>query len=116
MTGHSDGRSAISPAPREPADDAAPSSGDRRLDGNAMAGPLRELFSVDVVSAQCACAQCGATAPLAEHMVYADAPALIVRCRTCTGVVLRYAGDRRRMRLDLSGARLLVVSTDDATP
>lgn len=40
----------------------------------------------------------------------ADAPALVVRCPNCAGVVLRYASSGSRLRLDLTGARLLTVT------
>lgn len=81
----------------------------RTLDGNAVTGPLSELFAVDLVPAQCTCAHCGATAALAAHLLYADSPALVLRCPGCTGVVLRYSSAGGRIRLDLTGARLLVL-------
>ncbi|MFS0700841.1 DUF6510 family protein [Cellulomonas sp. 179-A 4D5 NHS] len=92
-----------------------PTSPDRRLDGNAAAGPLSELFAIDLTTATATCGHCGGTAALAAHDVYADAPALVVRCRGCTEVVLRFAADARTLRVDLSGARLLVVPRPDAT-
>ena len=87
--------------------------GDRRLDANAAAGPLTELFTVDLTVAMATCAGCGNTAPLAAHPLYADAPALVVRCPNCTGVVLRYASSDGRLRLDLTGARLLTVTISE---
>ena len=93
-----------------PADRTAAGALDsRRLDGNAAAGPLRELFAVDLLAAACTCAHCGGTTALAEHLLYADAPALVLRCPTCAGVVLRYASGSGRIRLDLAGSRLLVL-------
>lgn len=89
--------------------------GDRRLDGNAAAGPLRELFAVDLSAAECTCAHCGAIGPLAEHEVYADCPALVLRCRHCSGVVLRFSSVAGVLRLDLSGGRLLVVRPSSVT-
>ena len=82
----------------------------RRLDANAAAGALAELFTVDLTVAMATCAGCKNTAPLASHMLYADAPALVVRCPNCTGVVLRYASSGGRLRLDLTGARLLTIT------
>ena len=64
---------------------------DRRLDGNALTGALLELFAVDLVPAECTCAHCGRTGPLAQHDLYADSPALVLRCVGCAGVVLRYS-------------------------
>jgi Family of unknown function (DUF6510) len=82
---------------------------DRKLDGNALAGPLAELFTLDLAAAIVTCAHCGSSGPLAAHHLYADAPALVVRCPTCTGVVLRYASDRHGLRLEMTGTRLLTV-------
>ncbi|HEX2291315.1 MAG TPA: DUF6510 family protein, partial [Pseudonocardiaceae bacterium] len=48
---------------------------DRRLDANAAAGPLAELFTVDLTTAVATCAGCGNSAPLAAHLLYADGPA-----------------------------------------
>lgn len=83
--------------------------GSRALDGNALTGPLLELFALDLVPALSTCAHCGATAPLAAHDLFTDAPALVLRCRDCTGVVLRYGTAGGRVRLDMSGCRLLVL-------
>jgi len=85
----------------------------RRLDGNAAASTLAELFAVDLTEARSRCASCGSTAMLGAHHLYADAPALVLRCPSCTGVVLRFAAQRGRLVLDLSGAQLLVVPVPD---
>jgi antirestriction protein len=81
----------------------------RRLDGNALGGPLGELFAADLTAATVTCAHCGGAAPLATHQVYADAPALVVRCPGCTGVVMRCASDQRGIRFEMTGVRLLTV-------
>ena len=81
----------------------------RRLDGNAAAGTLTDLFAVDVTAAWSRCASCGTTSMLGAHHLYADAPAVVLRCPTCTEVVLRFASRNDRMLLDLRGAALLVV-------
>ena len=91
------------------ATDAVDDPDDRRLDGNALTGALLELFAVDLVPAECTCAHCGRTGPLAQHDLYADSPALVLRCVGCAGVVLRYSSAGGRIRLDLSGTRLLVL-------
>lgn len=80
---------------------------DRRLDGNAAAGPLGELFAIEVTAIRSTCASCGAVAPLGAHLLYADAPALVLRCPTCSGVVLRYSTAGDRLRLDISGVAFL---------
>jgi hypothetical protein len=85
----------------------------RRLDGNEAAGSLADLFAVDLTEARSRCASCGNTAMLGAHHLYADAPALILRCPSCTGVVLRFAAQPGRLLLDLRGAQLLVVPVTD---
>jgi hypothetical protein len=85
---------------------------ERRLDGNAVTGALAELFAVDFVPADCTCTHCGRTGPLAQNDLYADSPALVLRCVGCTGVLLRYSSAGGMIRLDLSGTRLLVLRLD----
>jgi hypothetical protein len=87
----------------------------RRLDGNAAAGTLTDLFAVDLTAARSRCASCGTTSMLGSHHLYADAPALVLRCPTCTEVVLRIASRDDRMLLDLRGAALLVVPVPTTT-
>jgi hypothetical protein len=84
-----------------------PETGDRRLDGNAAGGVLREVFAMDPTTAVLTCAHCGRPAPLGAHLVYADAPALVVRCPSCMQVVLRCASDAAGLRLEMTGVRLL---------
>src|SRR3712207_3905228 len=84
-----------------------PVSGDRRSDRNAAAGVLGEVLAVDAATAVSTCARCGAPAPLAEHLVRADAPALVLRCPGCMQVVLRCASDEVGTRLEMTGVRLL---------
>ena len=81
----------------------------RRLDGNAAGGILGEVFAVDVTAALSRCVGCGATSMLGAHLLYSDAPALVLRCPHCTGVVLRIGSRDGRILLDLSGSQLLEV-------
>ena len=92
-------------------DDTSDATAVRRLDGNAAAGALAELFAVDVTTAQSHCASCGGTSMLGAHHLYADAPALVLRCPTCSEVVLRFSSRDGRLLLDITGARLLTFSS-----
>ena len=85
-----------------------------RLDGNAAAGPLRELFAVDLTRARFTCAGCGTTGPLAEQPLFQRAPALVLRCSGCEAVLLRYSEDGPDLRLDVTGIRLLAVPREPA--
>ena len=72
-------------------------------DGNALAGPLSELFAVDVVSAQGRCTGCGTTGPVAQLRVYGPGPGLVARCPACGQVVLRLVRGAESAWLDLRG-------------
>jgi Family of unknown function (DUF6510) len=79
------------------------------LDGNMLAGPLREVFAVEVATAAGRCASCGVTSPLAMLHVYAHAPGLVARCPACGAVVLRLVRGPDSAWLDLRGATFLRV-------
>ncbi len=81
----------------------------RRLDGNAAGGGLSDLFAVDLTAARSRCASCGTTAVLGAHHLYADAPAMVLRCPSCSEVVLRVGAQEGRMLLDLRGTALLMI-------
>ncbi|MET8648744.1 DUF6510 family protein [Nocardia aurea] len=79
---------------------------DSHVDGNALAGPLSEIFVGDVTICACRCGVCGATAPLARAMVYLGAGA-VVRCAFCSAIVLRLTTTPQGRWLDLGeGASL----------
>jgi hypothetical protein len=80
-----------------------------RLDGNAAAGPLRQVFAVDLTTAVGRCAGCGRTAVLAEAHLYGRAPGLVLRCSGCDGVLLRMVTAPDRAWLDLQGLTTLQV-------
>ncbi|XVU23497.1 DUF6510 family protein [Actinoplanes sp. CA-054009] len=93
-------------------DDGALDSG--RLDGNAMAGDLREIFAMDVTTARYKCAGCGHTDAVATLMLWGAAGGRVARCPHCTDVVLRVVRAPDRVFLDLHGCvRLEVPLTDD---
>jgi endogenous inhibitor of DNA gyrase (YacG/DUF329 family) len=81
----------------------------RRLDGNAAAGLLSEVFVFDVTAAQTRCGTCGTTAALGEYHVYADAPGMVVRCPTCEAMVMRIAQTPGHTWLDMRGVAALDV-------
>lgn len=61
---------------------------DRTLDGNAIGGLLQEVFGTEMTAALGTCATCGATAQIAETLVYLNAMGTVMRCRTCTAILL----------------------------
>ncbi len=83
---------------------------DARLDGNAAAGRLAELFVFDVTVARTTCVVCGDIRPLAELHAYLEAPGAVLRCATCQAVQLRMVRSPDRAWLDLRGVQVLEVA------
>ena len=77
------------------------------LDGNSVAGVMTEVFAFDATTAMVRCAGCGHADPLGAAAVYAHAPGVVVRCRGCSGVLMRFAEIRDRVMVDLRGAEWL---------
>jgi Zn finger protein HypA/HybF involved in hydrogenase expression len=78
-----------------------------KLDGNAIGGLLREVFVLEMTTAEATCAGCGAVNPLGRVDVYVHAPGTVVRCPACEAVLMRIVHGRGRYWLDLTGARCL---------
>jgi Family of unknown function (DUF6510) len=75
-----------------------------RLDGNAAAGILREVFAADVTTAVGTCAGCGATDAVGSVHVYVTA-GVVLRCPSCDTVLMRIVDGGARLWIDLSGLR-----------
>lgn len=70
-----------------------------RVDGNAVAGLLSDLFDGDVTLLAGVCGGCGAVASLAEAVVELDETAAIARCRSCTHTLFTVLRDGDEVRL-----------------
>jgi hypothetical protein len=82
-------------------------------DGNVLAGPLGELFAVDVTAADGRCTSCGLLGPIASLRVYGydNGPGLVARCPRCEAVVLRVVTAPGRTFLDMRGIVSLRIPT-----
>ncbi len=88
---------------------------EQRLDGNAAAGTLGEVFSFEVTTAEYTCEGCGRSGRLGEAMVYEmRGLGTIVRCPSCDNALIRLAHIRGRHRIDLRGIRQLQVEEEVA--
>jgi hypothetical protein len=85
-------------------------------DGNTLAGPLSEVFAVDVTAATVRCVHCGATGPVATLRVYSRAPGLVARCPGCEEVILRLVQTPDATWLDLRGTVSLRIPATTAPP
>ena len=81
-----------------------------RVDGNAAAGILSELFVPDLTAARAKCAGCGAARMIGELLVYAHGMGTVMRCPGCDGVVLRVARTPTHVWLDATGATSIVIA------
>jgi Zn finger protein HypA/HybF involved in hydrogenase expression len=80
---------------------------DMKLDGNAIGGLLREIFIMEMTTAESTCAGCGAVNPVGRVEVYIHAPGTVVRCPECGAVLMRIVRGRGRYWVDLTGIRCL---------
>jgi len=84
-----------------------------RLDGNAAAGMLSEIFVPDLTAGRAKCAGCGTTRSIGALHVYSHGMGMVVRCPACDGVVLRVARTPTRVWLDARGAISIVISGEN---
>jgi hypothetical protein len=87
------------------------SHNDNYLDGNAAAGELSNIFTMDVTAAKGQCAHCGAIKRFAEAHLYMQGPGLVARCCVCQHVLLRLVNARECVFLDLRGMTRLSLDT-----
>jgi len=78
-------------------------------DGNLLAGPLAEVFSLDLTTALTTCVGCGRRAPVAMLQVYPGGPGMVARCACCHDVVLRFVRTSTAAYLDLRGTVSLAI-------
>jgi hypothetical protein len=83
------------------------------VDGNELAGALREIFAVDLTVAQGRCGGCGAMHQIARIRVYDRAPGLVGRCPGCEAVLVKLVRGPERAWLDLSGFSCLQIALPD---
>jgi hypothetical protein len=84
-----------------------PARVDRRLDGNAIAGPSEELLAVDPAAALETCAHCGGRAAVGEQDLHGDVPAYVLHCPGCTDALLPCGAGGSQVTSELSGPRLV---------
>ncbi len=78
-----------------------------KLDGNAIGGLLREIFTMEMTIAETTCAGCGAVSAVGRVDVYLHAPGAVARCPSCEQVLMRIVNGPGRYWLDLRGMRCL---------
>jgi hypothetical protein len=82
-------------------------------DGNALGGPLHDVFMVDVTAAVGRCVTCGQTSPIAQARLFDHAPGMVARCLNCDQVLLRLVRAPGRAWLDLRGLVFLQLAVPE---
>jgi hypothetical protein len=79
------------------------------LDGNAVAGLLREIFAVEMTTALGTCASCGATEPLGAVHVFRGA-GVVLRCPHCAAALATIVESETDTWVAFGGMRALRIS------
>ena len=82
-----------------------------RLDGNAAAGMLRDVFTLDATAARATCAGCSTTAPLGALAEYGHAMGVVLRCSSCGMAVMRIVVTPGRLHVDFTGVTMLTFAS-----
>jgi Family of unknown function (DUF6510) len=86
---------------------------DATYDGNMLAGPLSDVFAMEVTTAVAQCRGCGRATVVAELAVYGPEPGLVARCPGYTDVMLRVVQAPDAVWVDLGGMSSLRVAVPD---
>ena len=86
---------------------------ENKLDGNAAAGMLQEIFPFEMTLVQATCKGCGTTNVIGALAAYMHGMGTVVRCPVCDNVLIRVAQVKRRYWLDMRGVRVLQISVEE---
>jgi hypothetical protein len=78
-----------------------------RLDGNAVAGLLEEIFGADMTITPAECAHCGHEGAVGTLVVYARGPGAVLRCPACEEIMIRIVQIDDAVYLDMRGIAYL---------
>jgi hypothetical protein len=79
------------------------------LDGNAVAGLLREVFAVEMTTAIGTCGNCGATEPVGAVHVFRGA-GVVMRCPHCDNALVTIVMEDTGGWIGFPGIRALEVT------
>ena len=81
------------------------------LDGNAIAGLLRDIFGSEMTTATGTCASCGASEPVGGLHVFRSAGA-VLRCPLCGEVLAKIVQRQTQACVDLTGLQALALAAN----
>ena len=89
-----------------------------KLDGNAMAGLMQELFVGDISAARGACAACGSVADIGEQdaFMYPLSPGAVLRCGGCESVLMVIVRTQTSVRVGFQNLAWIEMRHPEAVP
>lgn len=84
-----------------------------RVDGNAAAGVLAEIFGRDMSLAVASCARCGNAAEVARCIAYMTSMGIVLRCTECDEVLAVAVESRGMRQFTMAGISSLRVAVAD---
>ena len=85
---------------------------ENKLDGNAAAGTLQEIFPFEMTLVQATCTGCGTTNAIGALAVYMHGMGTVIRCPSCDTALIRVAHIQGRYWLDMRGVRVLQIGAE----
>lgn len=82
---------------------------ENKLDGNAAAGILQEIFPFEMTLVSATCTGCSATRAIGATAAYMHGMGTVVRCPSCDTVLIRVAQVKGHYFLDMRGIRVLEI-------
>ncbi|UJR82834.1 DUF6510 family protein [Sandaracinus amylolyticus] len=83
---------------------------DLRLDGNAAAGLLGEIFAFETTTAITICSGCDRASPVGTLVLYGQHMGAVLRCPGCGQVMMVVTRPHGEWWLDLRGVRIMRVA------
>jgi hypothetical protein len=89
---------------------------DLRLDGNAAAGLLGELFAFEITTATTICDGCGRASQVGALLLYGYQMGAVLRCPGCGQVMIVVTSTHDERWLDLHGVRTMRIAAVAVAP
>jgi Family of unknown function (DUF6510) len=77
------------------------------VDGNAIAGPLQQIFGRDMTMAVARCAGCATDAEMGALLAFTRGPGIVLRCPACQAAIARIVETPSAIYLEARGAAFL---------
>lgn len=74
------------------------------LDANAVAGLLMDVFGGEMTAQPTECAHCGSQGEIGTLLAFTQGPGVVLRCPSCSQVILRIVQTPGGIYLDARGA------------